>query len=185
MILTERPKILNICFRILSLRAGFSLILWSLLGIGLYYPYYYHVFTSEIPFDDVLAEAVWRLLKASCVILLPGTLGFLFRNIQSINNENELHISRNSEVLPLVVLSVFDKLLGVADYFSQPTHLRLDVWMTSLLGDIFYDFIIINSGIGICLFIMQMRKQCFCVWLADKVNRNNHSIWNWSGNIVL
>ena len=68
--------------RFISVRVLFSLVVWSMLGIGAYYPFYYHIFTSGIPVDDIIAETVWRSCKAALVLFLPLSLGIIHRFTQ-------------------------------------------------------------------------------------------------------
>ena len=63
--------------RFISVRVLFSLVLWTMLGIGAYYPYYYRIFTSGIPVDDIVAETVWRSCKAGLILFLPLSLGII------------------------------------------------------------------------------------------------------------
>ena len=68
--------------RFISVRVLFSLVLWTMLGIGAYYPYYYRIFTSGIPVDDIVAETVWRSCKAGLILFLPLSLGIIHRVTQ-------------------------------------------------------------------------------------------------------
>ncbi|XP_023324465.1 uncharacterized protein LOC111698382 isoform X2 [Eurytemora carolleeae] len=132
-------------FRFISVRVLFSLVVWSLLGIGAYYPFYYHIFTSGIPVDDIIAETVWRSCKAALVLFLPLSLGYLLKNIQTLDKKKELRISCYTEITLLISLSVANRVLSIANYFAYPETWTFYIWLTSVLADTVNDFVVLNS----------------------------------------